>query len=38
MTGATLEMERYEFPNDNLVTHENLSEAFNRKFKRAWNN
>ncbi|MBU5336394.1 M20 family metallopeptidase [Intestinibacter bartlettii] len=28
MTGATLEMERYEFPNDNLVTNENLSDAF----------
>ena len=33
MTGATLEMERYEFPNDNLVTHENLSEAFNQKLR-----
>jgi len=28
MTGATLTMERYELPYDNLVTHENLSEAF----------
>lgn len=33
MTGATLEMERYEFPNDNLVTHENLSEAFNQNLR-----
>ena len=33
MTGATLEMERYEFPNDNLVTHENLSEAFNENLR-----
>ena len=28
MTGATLEMSRYELPNDNLKTHENLSSAF----------
>ena len=33
MTGATLEMERYEFPNDNLVTNENLSEAFNENLR-----
>ncbi len=28
MTGAELFMERYELPYDDLVTHENLSEAF----------
>lgn len=28
MTGATLTMERYELPYDDLVTNENLSEAF----------
>ena len=33
MTGATLEMERYEFPNDNLVTNENISEAFNENLR-----
>ena len=33
MTGATLEMERYELPYDNLVTHENLSEAFTENMK-----
>ena len=33
MTGATSEMERYEFPNDNLVTNENLSEAFNENLR-----
>ena len=33
MTGATLEMERYEFRNDNLVTNENLSEAFNQNLR-----
>lgn len=33
MTGATLSMERYELPYDNLVTNENLSEAFNENLK-----
>ena len=33
MTGATLEMERYELPYDDLVTHENLSEAFTENMK-----
>lgn len=33
MTGATLEMERYELPYDNLVTHENLSDAFTENMK-----
>lgn len=33
MTGATLEMTRYELPNDNLVTNENLSEAFTENLK-----
>ena len=33
MTGATLEMSRYELPNDNLVTNENLSEAFTENLK-----
>ena len=33
MTGATLEMERYELPYDNLVTHENLSDAFTENLK-----
>ena len=33
MTGATLEMERYELPYDDLVTHENLSEAFTENLK-----
>ena len=29
MTGATLEMERYELPYDDLKTNEKLSELFN---------
>ncbi len=33
MTGATLEMTRYELPNDNLITNENLSEAFTENLK-----
>lgn len=33
MTGATLSMERYELPYDNLVTNENLSEAFNENLR-----
>lgn len=33
MTGATLSMERYELPYDNLVTNENLSEAFTENLK-----
>lgn len=33
MTGATLEMSRYELPNDNLKTHENLSRAFTKNLK-----
>lgn len=33
MTGATLEMTRYELPNDNLVTNENLSQAFTENLK-----
>lgn len=33
MTGATLTMERYELPYDNLVTNENLSEAFNENLR-----
>ena len=33
MTGATLEMERFELANDNLVTNENLSEAFTENLK-----
>ena len=33
MTGATLEMERYELPYDDLVTNENLSEAFTENLK-----
>ena len=33
MTGATLEMERFELPYDNLETHENLSEAFNENLR-----
>ena len=33
MTGATLEMERFELPYDNLVTHENLSDAFTENLK-----
>lgn len=33
MTGATLEMTRYELPNDNLVTNENLSQAFTKNLR-----
>lgn len=33
MTGATLTMERYELPYDNLVTNENLSQAFNENLR-----
>ncbi|MGL4797405.1 MAG: M20 family metallopeptidase [Paraclostridium sp.] len=33
MTGATLTMERYELPYDNLVTNENLSKNFNDNLK-----
>ena len=33
MTGATLEMERFELPYDNLVTNENLSDAFTENLK-----
>ena len=33
MTGSTLEMTRYELPNDNLKTHENLSKAFCKNLK-----
>ena len=33
MTGATLTMERYELPYDNLITNENLSEAFNENLR-----
>ena len=33
MTGATLEMERYELPYDDLVTNETLSEAFTENLK-----
>ena len=33
MTGATLEMERFELPYDDLRTHENLSEAFNENLR-----
>ena len=33
MTGATLSMERYELPYDNLVTNENLSESFNENLR-----
>lgn len=33
MTGAKLEMERFELPYDNLVTHENLSNAFTENLK-----
>ncbi|MCI9260472.1 MAG: M20 family metallopeptidase [Romboutsia sp.] len=33
MTGATLEMERFELPYDDLRTHENLSEAFNKNLR-----
>ncbi len=33
MTGSTLTMERYELPYDNLITNENLSEAFNENLR-----
>ena len=33
MTGATLEMERFELPYDDLRTYENLSEAFNENLR-----
>ena len=33
MTGATLEMERFELPYDDLRTHENLSEFFNENLR-----
>ena len=33
MTGAELTMERYELPYDDLVTNENLSEAFNENLR-----
>lgn len=33
MTGATLEMERFELPYDDLRTHENLSEVFNENLR-----
>lgn len=33
MTGATLTMERYELPYDNLVTNEGLSAAFNENLR-----
>lgn len=33
MTGAELTMERYELPYDNLITNENLSEAFNENLR-----
>ena len=33
MTGATLEMERYELPYDDLKTNENLSEVFNENLR-----
>ena len=33
ITGATLEMERFELPYDDLRTHENLSEAFNENLR-----
>ena len=33
ITGATLEMERFELPYDDLRTHENLSEAFNKNLR-----
>ncbi len=33
MTGATLEMTRYELPNDDLMTNENLSETFTENLK-----
>lgn len=33
MTGATLHMERYELPYDNLKTNENLSEVFNENLR-----
>ena len=33
MTGATLEMERYELPYDDLKTNETLSEMFNENLR-----
>lgn len=33
MTGSTLEMTRYELPNDNLKTNKNLSEAFSKNLR-----
>ena len=33
MTGATLEMERYELPYDDLKTNEKLSEMFNENLR-----
>lgn len=33
MTGSTLEMTRYELPNDNLKTNKNLSEAFSENLR-----
>ena len=33
MTGATLEMDRYELPYDNLKTNETLSEMFNENLR-----
>lgn len=33
MTGSTLEMTRYELPNDNLKTNKNLSEIFSENLK-----
>ena len=33
MTGATLEMERYELPYDDLNTNEKLSEMFNENLR-----
>ena len=33
MTGATLEMERYELPYDDLKTNEKLSELFNNNLR-----
>ncbi len=34
MTGSTLEMTRYELPNDNLKTNKNLSEIFSENLKK----
>ncbi len=33
MTGSTLEMTRYELPNDNLKTNKNLSKNFNKNLR-----